>query len=93
MSPSRGTERPRSNVVRSGDGQSILYESITQVPGDLEGGLKPVEARETLASSAQVLLVLSYPQGWLDSHLLPLYSTHAESSGTVTSDPKLDLGN
>ena len=35
MSLSRGTERPRSNVVRSGDGQSILYESITQVPTDL----------------------------------------------------------
>ena len=47
MSPSRGTERPLGNIVRSVDEQSILYESITQVPVDLEGGLKPVEARET----------------------------------------------
>ena len=80
ISPLRGTERPRGNVGWSVDGQSILYESIAQVPTDLEGGLKPVEARETWPSPAKYCLGRAARKGGLTRFVCSINSTHAESS-------------
>ena len=92
ISPLRGTERPRGNIGRSVDGQSILYESITQVPTDLEGGLKPVEARETLPSPAKCCLGWAARKGGLTRICFHYIALMRSLPGNATCELKLDLG-
>ena len=76
----------------SSGGHSIWHESNTQVPTDLEGGLKPVEARETWPSPAKYCLGRAARKGGLTRFVCSINSTHAESPGNATCEPKLDLG-
>ena len=74
-----------------GGRHSIFRESITQALAGLEGGLEPVEARETWPSPAKYCLGRAARKGGLTRFVVPLIALMQSLPGNATCELKLDL--
>merc|ERR1711895_420637 len=88
--PSPGTEVSLGDVAVGSGGHSIGHESIPQAPTGLEGGLEPLWLEKLGPHRPSIVRVgPSARVAWLA--LLPLIALLAGSSGTATSEFRLDL--